>query len=113
MSEVCREMTRPEVYRSWKATGSRWKCANSRRRSSATTPSPNRPISRTNARVVMACTPTATKNAAMMAASGATSRLCTSGGMPRSMATPTSHGPVRAARFATTTSTSAQATWRR
>ena len=66
-----------------------------------------------NARVVTACTATATKNAAMMTASGATSRLCTSGGMPRSMATPTSQGPARAAMLQTMMSTRAQATWRR
>ena len=36
-SEVSRLITRPEVYRSWKAGLSRWKWANSRRRSSSRT----------------------------------------------------------------------------
>ena len=44
MSETWREMTRPEVYFSWKATGSRWKCANRRQRSSSTTLPPSRPM---------------------------------------------------------------------
>ena len=37
MSEVWREMTRPEVYSSWKAGLSRWKCAKTRRRTSNST----------------------------------------------------------------------------
>ena len=44
MSETWREMTRPEVYCSWNEIGSRWKCANSRRRSSSTTRPPSRPM---------------------------------------------------------------------
>ncbi len=63
--------------------------------------------------MVTACTATAAKNPAMIRASGTTSRLWTSGGMPRSMASPTSQGPARAATFSVTMSTRAQVTWRR
>jgi hypothetical protein len=66
-----------------------------------------------NARVATACTAIAAKKAAVMPASGATSPPWISGGMPSSMPSPTSHGPVSAATFAITISTSVQATWRR
>ena len=37
------DTTRPDVYRSWNATSSRWKCRNTRRRSSSSTFWPIRP----------------------------------------------------------------------
>ena len=43
MSEVSREMTRPEVYFSWKLSDSRWKWSNTRRRSSSRMSWPIRP----------------------------------------------------------------------
>ena len=59
-SDTCREITRPEVYRSWKATGSRWKWANIRVRSSSTTVPPSRPIAAMKLRVATAWISTAT-----------------------------------------------------
>ena len=58
----------------------------------------------TNMRVVTAWTPTATANAIAMTSSGVASPPCSSGGSPLSMAMPTSHGPVSAARLSTTIS---------
>ena len=67
----------------------------------------------TNRRVVTACTPTATANAAAIPSSGAASRACSSGGRPLSMAMPTSHGPASAARLSTTISEMVAMTARR
>ena len=112
MSETWREMTRPEVYFSWKATGSRWKCANRRQRSSSTTLPPSRPMPLMKARVVTAWTATATANAPTVTASGTMSWLRVSAGIwstPR----PTSHGPARMATLARTMRTRMATTWTR
>jgi hypothetical protein len=93
-SDVCREITRPEVYDSWKDTGSRSTCANSRRRSSSTTAWPKRPVSVTNVLVAAACTRTAPAKTAAIRSSGTGSPDLTSGGMPLSIAMPISHGPA-------------------
>ena len=67
----------------------------------------------TNMRVVTAWTATAKAKAAAMPSSGAASWLCSSGGSPVSMATPTSHGPASAATLPTTISDTVAYTARR
>ena len=44
-SDVCLEMTRPDVYSSWNSGDSFWKCANTRRRRVRSTSCPIRPAS--------------------------------------------------------------------
>ena len=64
MSLVSRDVTRPEVKRSWKATSSRWKWVKTRRRSSSSTSWPMRPDTRRNAIRPSDCSTTATSIAA-------------------------------------------------
>ena len=77
-------------------------CQNSRRRSSSTTDWPTRPVIVTNIRVATAWISTVTANTAAIRSSGPVSPDFSSGGMPLSIAMPTSHGPASAASDATT-----------
>ncbi len=62
MSEVCREITRPDVYRSWNDMLSRWKCMKTRRRRSSSTSCPTRPVRSRNPLNVVAPTRVTTTN---------------------------------------------------
>jgi len=88
-------------------------CQNRRRRSSSTTDWPTRPVIVTNIRVATAWISTVTANTAAIRSSGPVSPDSSSGGMPLSIAMPTSQGPASAASDATTIAAAVHVTPRR
>ena len=109
-SLVDRLTTRPDVYRSWNAMSNRWKCRNTRRRSSSSTFWPIRPERcRKNIRLT-AWTSTTTHSTPTMTISVCAEPPDRIGGMPWSMPRCTSSGTERRARFSTTTTSARSAT---
>ena len=115
MSEVWREITRPDVYRSWNERLSSWKCTNTRRRRSRITSWPTRPTIMRNALNVAAPSSVITTIATTTVTSGRMVPLppFRSGGMPWSMPTCTSNGPASCAAVLHAMSTAARSTDRR
>ncbi len=112
-SEVWREITRPDVYRSWNERLSPWKWVNTRRRMSSSTSWPTRPESSRKPLNDSAPIVATTKKMATMIASGRTLPLppSSSGGMPLSIPSMTSRGA--ASTHAVLTAMSADASARR
>ena len=113
MSEVWREITRPDVYRSWNAMERRWKWRNRRRRVSSTTSWPTRPSRSRNALNDMAATTVIASTATTTVNRGRVLPLppSSSGGMPLSMPCWISHGTANW--HAVLSAMSAKATMRR